>query len=471
MRNLSAIVLAAGKGTRMKSEIPKVLHGIAGRPMLFYPIKVLKELGAKKVIAVIGYGGSEVKGAFASAKITFIEQKRQLGTGHAVMCASKALKGFKGDVLVLSGDVPLITGATVKGLFKVYRDSGAVISLITAVLKDPDGYGRVIRGKDNAVTGIVEDKDCTPEEKNIREVNSGIYLISSDFLLKNIKKLGSQNAQGEYYLPDLVHMAVKQGRRASALTHIDPDEVMGVNNRIELAKAGRVMRGRIIDELMLNGVTIVDPDTAYIDSGVKVGRDTVIHPSVFIEGDTVIGGNCVIEQGVTVRNSLIGANSSVKAFSVIESSLIGKDASIGPFARLRPGNVIADRVRIGNFVEVKKTRIGKGTKANHLTYLGDSVIGTQVNIGAGTITCNYDGLEKHTTVIEDGAFIGSDSQLIAPVKVGKFAYVGSGTTVTKDVPPGALVITRAEEKVIEGWVKKTGRMPGQRVKKKRHIKE
>ncbi|MBI5236948.1 MAG: bifunctional UDP-N-acetylglucosamine diphosphorylase/glucosamine-1-phosphate N-acetyltransferase GlmU [Deltaproteobacteria bacterium] len=457
MKNLAVIVLAAGKGTRMKSALPKVLHPVAGRPMLFYGLNVLKELKVKKTVVVIGHGAMSVKEAFPSEKAVFIEQKEQLGTGHAVACGLKALRGFSGDVLILSGDVPLITKDTLKALKQVKdRKRGAGLALITAILDDPSGYGRVIRDRDRKVVRIAEDKDAKTGERAIPEVNTGIYLFSSDFLFRNIRKISSSNAQMEYYLPDLIEMASNAGQRVAALTHIEPEEVMGVNNRIELARASNIMRKRVLDSLMLQGVTIVAPENTYIDWGVKIGADTAIHPSATLSGNTKIGGNCVIEEGVKITDSTIGRGTTVKSLSVIESCDVGSGVVIGPFARLRPGSVISDNVRIGNFVEVKKSIIGKGTKANHLSYLGDAVIGKGVNIGAGTITCNYDGVKKYRTRIEDGAFIGSDTQLVAPVTVGKDAYVGSGTTVTSDVPPGSLMITRAKERVIEGWVRKKG---------------
>lgn len=457
MKNLAAIVLAAGKGTRMKSSLPKVLHPVAGRPMLFYGLSVLKELRIKKTVVIIGYGAMSVKEAFASEKAVFVLQKEQLGTGHAVACGLKALKGFSGDVLIVSGDVPLITKDTLKALKQVKdRERDTPLALITTVLSNPSGYGRVIRDRDRKVVRIVEDKDAKAGERAVHEVNTGIYLITSDFLSRNIKKISSSNAQREYYLPDLIELASSAGHRVAALTHIEPEEVMGVNNRLELAKASAVMRKRVMDSLMLQGVTIVAPENTYIDWGVKIGADTTIHPSATLSGDTEIGGNCVIEEGVKITDSTIGRGTTVKSLSVIESCKVGSNVVIGPFARLRPGSVISGDVRIGNFVEVKKTTIGKGTKANHLSYLGDAVIGEHVNIGAGTITCNYDGMKKSRTTIEDGAFIGSDTQLVAPVTIGKDAYVGSGTTVTSDVPPGSLMITRAKERVIEGWVRKKG---------------
>lgn len=457
MKNLAAVVLAAGKGTRMKSEKPKVLHEIAGKPMLFFPVNLLKNLGAGKTVLVVGFGSEAVVEAFSDEGLSFVTQEEQLGTGHAVMCALKELHGFKGDVLVLSGDVPLIREETVKALIERHRKGGhlrPVVSICTTIEENPKGYGRIIRDESGAITGIVEEKDCAPDQKKIKEVNTGVYLFSAEFLHTNIRNLGNENAQGEYYLPDLVHMASMQGLRVESVSIDDHTEVMGVNNRVELARAARHMRARINDELMVSGVTIIDPLSTYIDFGTAVGRDSVIYPGVRLSGSAEIGSSCVIEEGSVITASKIGSLTTIKSYSVVEDSEVGKENVIGPFARLRPGTILADKVRIGNFVEVKKSTIGKGSKANHLSYLGDSVIGEGVNIGAGTITCNYDGVNKSITRIEDGAFVGSDSQLIAPVTVGKGAYVGSGTTVTKDVPPGALVVTRAPEKVIEGW---TGR--------------
>lgn len=457
MSKLAAIILAAGKGTRMKSSVPKVLHPVSGLPMLAYPVNVLKGLKAEKVVVVVGHGAEAVRTAFDASGVSFVLQKDQLGTGHAVMCALKGLRGFNGDVLILSGDVPLITAETVKGLLKLHRAGAGkkpALSLVTMLLDSPKGYGRIVRDEYGSVDRIVEEKDCSAPQREINEVNAGVYLAEADFLRKNVKKLGNSNAQGEYYLPDLVELASAAGRKVKALTHLNSNEVMGINNRVELAKANRLMRLRKAEELMYAGVTIIDPETAYIDSFVKIGQDTTIYPCVHLTGETVIGSGCVVEEGSRISGSVIGDSTTIKSHSVIEDSVLGRDVVVGPFARLRPGNSISDQVRIGNFVEVKKTTFGKGSKAGHLSYLGDSVIGAGVNIGAGTITCNYDGYSKHTTVIQDGVFVGSDTQLVAPVTVGKGAYIGSGTTVTRDVPAGSLVITRAGEKVVAGWALK-----------------
>lgn len=457
MKNLASIILAAGKGTRMKSNIPKVLHRVAGSPMLFFPITVLKTLKAGRVIVVIGHGAEEVRAAFKGEDIGFCVQEEQLGTGHAVMVALKELKGFDGDVLILSGDVPLITAGTVTGLMALHRKAGrkkAALTLVTTVIEAPNGYGRIVRNEKGDIVRIVEDKDCSPLQKKIKEVNAGIYLASSKFLNDNIRRIGKNNAQGEYYLPDLVELAAAEGDKVEALVASEPIEVMGINNRVELARADSYMRRRVSESFMLSGVTIIDPDATYIDYGAVAGMDTIIYPGARISGDSRIGAGCVIEEGSRIDASRIGDATVIRSYSVIESSEIGSRAAIGPFAHLRPGSTVGDNAHIGNFVELKKSAIGRGSKANHLSYIGDSVVGEGVNIGAGTITCNYDGVNKFQTTIEDNAFIGSDSQLIAPVKVGKGAYVGSGTTVTKDVPPGALVITRAPEKVIEGWAER-----------------
>src|SRR3989338_2661992 len=457
---IAAIILAAGLGKRMKSDIPKVLHPVAGRPMLFYPIEVVKSLGIDKVVVIVGHKAEEVRRALNSeprtpnSELIFAKQEPQLGTGHAVLCAEDSLKDWKGNVLILSGDVPLITRESILGLLDLHAQKKASISFISAIVENPTGYGRVVRDKKRSVIRIVEDKDASKREKRIGEINTGIYFIDAAFLFSGLKKIKKKNAQGEYYLPDLIGMAVKQKKRVAALTHINAAEVMGINNRIELSEANEEMRERINNELMLSGITLIAPETAYIHKGVKIGRDTTIYPNVFLEGDTNIGEGCIIEEGCKIINSSAGDGSVIKSHSVIESSQVGQNVSIGPFARLRPESVIEDTAKVGNFVEIKKSRLGRGTKANHLSYIGDAIIGKDVNIGAGTITCNYDGIKKHQTTIEDGAFIGSDTQLVAPVKVGKNAYIGSGSTITKNVPAGSLALSRPEQRIVEGWALK-----------------
>jgi len=486
-KDIAVIILAAGLGKRMKSDLPKVLHPVAGRPMLFYPIEVVKSLGIEKVVIIVGYKTEEVINALQEGRsrgpapagfkqgsevrsqnnpqIQFVKQEPQLGTGHAVLCVEDTLKDWKGNILILSGDVPLITRETILGLLDLHEKKKATISFISAIVEDPSNYGRIARDKKNSVVKIIEDKDASEREKAINEINTGIYCISAPFLFSSLKKIKKENAQGEYYLPDLIAIAAREKKKVACLTHINPAEVMGINNRIELAQANGVMRERINSELMLSGVTLIDPATTYIHYGVKIGRDTTIYPNVFLEGDTNIGEMCIIEEGCKIINSSVGDGSVIKSHSVIESSNIGQKVSIGPFARLRPECVIEDKARIGNFVEIKKSKIGKGSKANHLSYIGDAIIGKDVNIGAGTITCNYDGIKKHQTIIEDGAFIGSDTQLVAPVKVGKNAYIGSGSTITKNVPSGSLALSRPEQRVIEGWVEKKGLKKIERQKK------
>jgi len=452
MKNLSAIVLAAGKGTRMKSALPKVLHPLCGYPMLHYPLSALQSIKASKTVTVVGHKADEVKEAFAHSKTQFVLQNPQNGTGHAVMTGLKGLKDFKGDILVLSGDVPLIRPETLKSLLKLHRSKingkESLVSFITVLLDDPHGYGRVIRDSKGEVSEIVEQKDLKGTEDLVHEINSGIYVFSSAFLNRSLKKLSNNNAQKEYYLTDLIRFAEEDGINARALQLKSPEEIMGINNRVELAKAANIMKERIAESLMLSGVTIHSPSTAYIDSDVTVGQDTVLYPNVYLEGNTKIGKNCLIEEGVKLKNVTIGENCHIKSHSIIEDSKLAKAVIAGPFARIRPGSIIDDNAHIGNFVEIKKSKLGKGSKANHLSYIGDSIIGKNVNIGAGVITCNYDGVNKHITRIEDNAFIGSDSQLVAPVKVGRGAYVGSGSTITKDVPSGKLALTRSEQKTL-----------------------
>ena len=468
---VAAIILAAGLGKRMKSDIPKVLHPVVGKPMLFYPLEVVKGLGIEKVILIVGHKAGEVIHALNSelrtsnlvpagfkrgSKLVYVRQEPQLGTGHAVLSAEGSLKSFKKNILILSGDVPLITKQTILGLLDLHAKKKAAISFISTVVENPAGYGRVLRDGNNSVIRIVEHKDASIEERAVNEINTGIYCADTAFLFSGLKKIKKGNAQGEYYLPDLIAIAVKQRLNVSCLTHIDPAEVMGINNRIELAQANKVIKQRINNELMLSGVSLIDPETTYIHYGVNIGKDTTIYPNVFLEGDTNVGQGCLIEEGCKIINSAIGDGSVIKSHSIVESSKTGRHVSIGPFARLRPECVIEDNAKVGNFVEVKKSKIGKGTKANHLSYIGDATIGKNVNIGAGTITCNYDGIKKHRTIIEDGAFIGSDTQLVAPVKVGKNAYIGSGSTITKNVPAGSLALSRPEQRNIEGWVEKKG---------------
>jgi bifunctional UDP-N-acetylglucosamine pyrophosphorylase/glucosamine-1-phosphate N-acetyltransferase len=452
MKALASVVLAAGKGTRMKSGLIKVLHPVAGLPMIAWPVAAARDAGSDPVVLVIGHQANAVQGAFrGAADIRCAMQEEQLGTGHAVACALDALTGFRGTVLILCGDTPLLRAETLKNMLAFHRDNSAAVTVLTAVMDDPYGYGRVVRDAEGRVTRIVEQKDADPEEQEIREINSGIYCMDSDFLFANIRGIGNDNAQGEYYLTDLLAIAVRKGLTCLALPTADADEIMGVNDRVQLAEAGRILRSRINRDHMLNGVTIIDPDTTYIDQGVTIGADTTIHPGCRIGGGTVIGSGCEIDGNVSITGCRIGDDCHIKAASVLEDSELGEDVAIGPMAHLRPGTVLGHKVKIGNFVETKKIVMGEGSKASHLTYLGDAEIGRNVNIGCGTITCNYDGVNKHRTVIGDDVFIGSDVQLVAPVSVGRNSLVAAGTTVTVDVPPDSLAISRTPQVNKDGW--------------------
>ncbi len=452
MGSLASIVLAAGKGTRMKSGLIKVLHPVAGMPMIAWPVAAARNAGSDPIVLVIGHQANAVQSTFRGATdIRCAMQEEQLGTGHAVACALEALSGFHGTVLILCGDTPLLRSETLTAMLEFHRDNQAAVTVLTALMDDPYGYGRVVRDVSGRVSRIVEQKDADPDEQEIREINSGIYCMDSEFLSANIREIGNDNAQKEYYLTDLLAIAVRKGLTCLALPTADADEIMGVNDRVQLAEAARVLRRRINRSHMLNGVTIIDPDTTYIDNGITIGADTVIHPGCRIGEGTIIGEGCEIEGNVTIMDCLIGDECHIKAASVLESSKLGEDVAVGPMAHLRPGTQLGAKVKIGNFVETKKIVMGEGSKASHLTYLGDAELGRNVNIGCGTITCNYDGVNKHLTVIGDDVFIGSDVQLVAPVSVGHRSLVAAGTTVTIDVPPDSLAISRVPQVNKEGW--------------------
>jgi len=455
LKDIATIILAAGKGTRMNSDLVKVLHPILGLPMLSYPIDLsLNKICAQKTIVVVGYQADRVKEMFKDPRIIFAYQEEQLGTAHAVLRALPYLSDFSGTVLILCGDVPLIKKETILSFIETFQDNESAVSVLTAVLEDPSGYGRIIRNSEGWLEKIVEEKDAQEDERLIREVNTGIFCLSSSFLREGISMIGRDNAQKEYYLTDLVQVARKMRLRCSAHMIGDPKEAMGINTRIDLALANEILRKEKGKELMLSGVTLLDPQTTYIEKMVEIGKDTVLYPNCIIQGKTKIGERCLIESNVKIVDSTIGSDVTIRSSSVITESRIEDGVSIGPFAHLRPQTEIKSRAKIGNFVEVKKSVIGKGSKANHLTYIGDSIIGEEVNVGAGTITCNYDGFEKHQTIIGDRVFVGSNVELIAPVKVGSNALIGAGTTVTRDVPEGALAISRVKQKNIKGWSKR-----------------
>jgi bifunctional UDP-N-acetylglucosamine pyrophosphorylase/glucosamine-1-phosphate N-acetyltransferase len=448
---LSVVILAAGQGTRMKSGKSKVLHRIGGEPLIYYPIARAGELGASRIVAVLGHQIDAVRAAieerFGKDEVDIAVQEEQLGTAHAVAQAAPMLKDVSGAVIIVYGDIPLLTRETLEKLRAAWKPGG--LALVAARLPDPTGYGRIIRGKDGGVARIVEEKDASAAEKKIDEINAGIYCVDAALLREAIARVGNKNAQREFYLTDLAEIAAARGKVESI--EAPAEEVSGINDRAQLAALEKILQRRLASALMKNGVTIRDPDRLLLEAQVVVGPDTEIGPGVELRGRTTIGAGCRIEAGCILTDASVGPGVHMKPYCVVTESRIGTSAIIGPFAHLRPGTELADGVHIGNFVETKKTRLGHGSKANHLSYLGDAEIGAGVNVGAGTITCNYDGVNKHKTVIEDGAFIGSDSQLVAPVKVGAGAYVGAGTTITKDVPPRALAVTRVPQKHVEDF--------------------
>jgi bifunctional UDP-N-acetylglucosamine pyrophosphorylase/glucosamine-1-phosphate N-acetyltransferase len=447
---LAAVILAAGKGTRMKSVRPKVLHQINGRAVVEYPVHLACGLGCEPTVLVVGHGADEVQRGLDAEPVRFALQAEQLGTGHALLCAKEQLSGFSGTVLLLCGDVPLLQKDTIAGLIKHHRAHGASATVLTAEAADPHGYGRIIRNG-GEVAAIVEERDATPEQKTISEINTGIYAFEAPLVFEALENLECDNAQGEYYLTDVLQAMRESGRKVQALIMSDMEEAMGINDRVQLAQAEKAMRLRINEGLMRSGVTFIDPEAAYIEEQVGIGADTVIHPGVCLSGETLIGRNCVIEPHVVIRDCVIGDDVRIKAGSVLEGSRIGDHSDVGPMAHLRPGTVLAGHNKIGNFVETKKALIGEGSKASHLTYIGDAELGARVNIGCGTITCNYDGVNKHKTVIEDDVFVGSDTQFVAPVRIGRNSLVGAGSTITQDVPPDALALSRVPQKNIEGW--------------------
>ena len=453
----TVVVLAAGLGTRMKSVLAKALHPVAGRPLIHHVLNAVSGIEPEKIILVLGHQADKVRSAVGEYRPEIVLQTEQLGTGHAVQQAAAALSSGAGPVLVLCADTPLITSTTLQDVLDLHQKSRAAVTLITAMVDNPFGYGRVVRGK-SGVTRVVEEKDATAAQKKIQEVNAGIYCFERKFLLSTISALGRSNAQGEYYLPDTIELANKKKLRVSAILCKDPNEVMGVNSRYDLSRAEEILCRRINHRWMLEGVTLLGPDAVFIGDEVRLGHDVMIYPNVRIEGRTRIGNGCVIYPGTRIVDSVIGDNVVVKDCSVIEESEIATLAIIGPFAHLRPKSVIGSRAKIGNFVEVKKSTIGEGSKANHLAYIGDATVGQDVNIGAGVIVCNYDGYGKYATVIEDNVFVGSDSQLVAPVKIGRGALIAAGSTITRDVPGDALAISRVPQESREGFASRRRKM-------------
>ncbi len=429
----------------MKSDLAKVLHPVAGSPMLRYSLDLSRALNPAKIVVVIGAQRDVVREKFSAPDIIFAEQEEQLGTGHAVLMTAPALKDFQGTVLILCADVPLLSKNTIDKFVQLHADSRSHLSVLSVKLPNPRGYGRIVRADDGRFLRIVEDKDLQPGQEKIQEINTGIYCFDAEFLYSTLPSLSDRNAQKEYYLTDLVEKGAARGLTVTAFVTEDPREVMGINTRLDLARANEYLWDKIRERHMLGGVTLLDPRTAYIDHDVQIGRDSVIYPNCCLSGKTAIGAGCVLEPGCKITDSRLGSFVTVKASSVISDAVIEDRVEVGPFAHLRPGTIIRSSARIGNFVEIKKSEIGKDTKANHLTYIGDAVVGERVNVGAGTITCNYDGRRKHTTQIEDGAFVGSNTVLIAPVKIGRNAVIGAGSAITREVPPETVAVSRAKQ--------------------------
>jgi len=458
---VSVIILAAGQGTRMRSKLVKVLHAVGGRAMVLYPVDLALAItkDPHRIAVVMGHQAERVKEIVSGADVCTVVQTRRLGTGHAVAQAQTVFQGRRGNewrkqrFLVLSGDTPLLTEATVRDMLALHERQEAAITVLTAHLDRPAGYGRVVRGGQGYVSRIVEDRDATPDERRLTEINAGTYVIEGDFLFPALTELKPTNVQKEFYLTDIVSAAVRQGKAVAAYLADNPVEVMGINTRRELAEAERLVRARIRGRLMAQGVTFLAPETSFVDADVTIGQDTIIHPHTTLEGHTKIGEDCVIRSHTRIVDSVLGQGVAILDGCVIEGSRLDERCTIGPFAHLRPGTIIRRAAKVGNFVELKKADLGVGSKANHLTYLGDATIGTRVNIGAGTITCNYDGAHKHHTVIGDEVFVGSDVSFVAPVRIGKGVVIGAGSVVTEDVPAGALIVGRARQVVKPGWVK------------------
>jgi bifunctional UDP-N-acetylglucosamine pyrophosphorylase/glucosamine-1-phosphate N-acetyltransferase len=447
------VIMAAGKGTRLKSQRPKVLHEIGGKPLLAHVIAAASRIVAPaEIFVVIGHHAEKVRAAVASTGVSFVEQTEQLGTGHAIQCAREAIAGYE-NILVLSGDVPLIRSETIEQLWSIHQAEQAAMTILTAAPDDPTGYGRIVRQSPNSseVEAIVEQKALSAAQQGIGEINSGIYAFQTAPLLAHLDKLTADNANKEVILTDMAGLLCAAGQRVVAIQAAEAIEVLGANTIAELVALDATLRAATANRLMAQGVTIFRPETCVIDADAEVAADTVIEPFVQLLGRTRIGGDCRIRSYSVIENCTLGRGVLVRQSCVLAESTVADGAKIGPFAHLRPGSEIGEDAHVGNFVETKKTRLGKGAKANHLTYLGDAEVGERTNIGAGVITCNYDGVHKHKTSIGKDAFIGSDSTLVAPVEVGDGAYVGAGSCITHNVPTGALAVGRARQFIKEGW--------------------
>ena len=453
MDGVTAIILAAGEGKRMRSRRPKVLHPLCGRPLIGYALRVARTV-ADRLVMVVNPNARDVI-AVAGDGVISVEQGERLGTGHAVLQARRAC-GEAATVLVLPSDMPLMTAETFERLVGHHAATGAAVTVVTAHVAEPHGYGRVLRQR-GRVTRIVEEREATDDQKQIREINTAVYCFDARRFWPALAEVRPNNDQGEYYLTDVVGIMARTGGRVEAITVADPAEALGVNDRRQFATVAAIQRRRILDGLMESGVTIIDPATTYIDDAVTIGPDTIIHPQVVIEGSSTVGSECVVQSGCQIRSCRLGDRVQLKPYCVLTDSVVEDDAQLGPFCHLRPQAVIGPRARVGNFVEVKNSRLGRGTKAPHLSYIGDATVGEGVNVGAGTITCNYDGVAKHETRIGDRVFVGSNTTLVAPLTVGEGAYVAAGSTVTRDVPPGALALGRAQQVDKPGWTERKAR--------------
>lgn len=452
MENRYAIILAAGKGSRMKSSLYKVLHPVAGKPMVEHVVEQVEAVKVDEIVTIVGFGAEMVKEQLGD-RSKYALQTEQLGTGHAVLATADLLKDKKGTTLVICGDTPLLTADTLKQLVEHHEETKAKATILSAIAHDASGYGRIVRGDDNLVEKIVEHKDASASELLIKEFNTGTYCFDNEFLFDALNQVGNDNAQGEYYLPDVISILKNKGEIVTAFVMDSEDESMGVNDRVALAKASQLMSARINEKHMRNGVSFVDPSHTYIESDVIIGSDTVLEPGVYLRGKTVIGSECHIGANSDIVDSTIGDNVVIHS-STIEESTIKNGADIGPYAHLRPNAEIGEDAHIGNFVEIKKARIGKGTKVGHLTYVGDATLGEDINVGCGTVFVNYDGKRKFHTTIGDHSFIGSGTNLVAPITIGRNAATAAGSTITQDVPDGDLGIARGRQSNLEGYAKK-----------------
>lgn len=452
MKSRFAVILAAGKGTRMKSKLHKVLHPLNGLTMIEHVVRAVKETQVDELVTIVGYQAEKVKETLGESS-KFAHQAEQLGTGHAVQQAESMLADLEGNTLVITGDTPLLTSQTLRKVFEHHEATGAKATVLTAFAEDPTGYGRVIRDSQGNVSHIVEQKDCRPEELKVQEINTGTYIFDNQSLFKSLKQVDNNNAQGEYYLPDVVKILKNQNQLISAHMMEDMDEAIGINDRVALAEASRLMRARINEKHMRQGVSLIDPETTYIDVDVEIGQDTIIEGNVWLKGKTVIGKSCYISSGSEIVDSILEDEVNIRQ-SVIEESQIGFSSDVGPFSHLRPKAVLGSHVHIGNFVEVKKSQLGDYTKAGHLTYIGDAELGQNINVGCGTIFVNYDGKKKHKSIIGDESFIGSGVSIVSPVTVGQRAILAAGSSITEDVPDETLAIARSRQtNIINYWSK------------------